>query len=104
MPGSAGRGNPLWVAKEVCEILGLSNPTEAIKSLDDDEKMNIVISEFQSPGRGGDNGRRVIVNEPGLYQLIIRSSKSLAKAFKRWVIHGESFAIRKTAGYSTELR
>jgi len=67
------------VAKEVCDILGLNNVSWAIKSLDDDEKMNITISKFQSLGRGGDTGKRIIINEPGLYFLILQSRKPQAK-------------------------
>jgi anti-repressor protein len=88
-------GNPWWVAKEVCDVLDLDNVSWAVKSLDDDEKMNITISEFQSPSRGGDTGRRILINEPGLYALILRSRKPTARKFKRWITHEVIPAIRK---------
>lgn len=92
-------GDPWWVAPDVCAVLELSNPTEAIRSLDDDEKSTLRISE------GGPE--RNIINEPGLYSLIIRSNKPEAKKFKRWITHEVLPAIRKTGQYdvgnATEL-
>ena len=64
-------GEPWWIAKDICEILGLSNPTEAVRGLDNDEKSTLRISE------GGPE--RNIINEAGLYTLIIRSNKPNAK-------------------------
>ncbi len=61
-------GNPWWIASDVCEIIGLSNTTEALRNLDGDEKSTLRISE------GGPE--RNIINEPGLYSLIIRSPTS----------------------------
>lgn len=82
---------PWWVASDVCEILGLTNTTEALKGLDDDEKSTLRISE------GGPE--RNIINEPGLYSLIMRSNKPEAKRFKRWITHEVLPAIRKTGKY-----
>ena len=53
--------------------------------LDDHEKMAIVIAAFQIPGRGGDNGVRIIVNEPGMYGLVLQSRKRVARGFRRWL-------------------
>ena len=87
-------GRPWWVAADICAILGLSNPTEAIRALDDDEKSTLRISE------GGPE--RNIINEPGLYSLIIRSNKSEAKKFKRWITHEVLPSIRKTGRYEID--
>jgi prophage antirepressor-like protein len=84
-------GDPWWIASDVCEIIGLSNTTEALRSLDDDEKSTLRISE------GGPE--RNIINEPGLYSLIIRSNKPEAKKFKRWITHEILPSIRKTGRY-----
>ena len=84
-------GDSWWVATDVCEILGLTNTTEALRGLDEDEKSTLRISE------GGPE--RNIVSEPGLYSLIIRSNKPEAKKFKRWIIHEVLPAIRKTGKY-----
>lgn len=88
-------GEPWFVAKDVCDILELSNVTEALRSLDDDEKSNFRISEVaQNGGRAP-----LIISEPGLYKLIMRSRKPEAKEFQRWVTHEVLPQIRKTGGY-----
>lgn len=88
-------GEPWFVAKDVCDALGLHNTTEALRGLDDDEKSNISSSEVaQNGGRAP-----LIVSEPGLYKLIMRSRKPEAKAFQRWVTHEVLPAIRRTGGY-----
>ena len=88
-------GEPWFVAKDVCDILELSNVTEALRSLDDDEKSNFRISEVaQNGGRAP-----LIISEPGLDKLIMRSRKPEAKEFQRWVTHEVLPQIRKTGGY-----
>ena len=84
---------PWWVAKDVCDILNLTNTTEAIRALDDDERSTLRISE------GGPEMN--IVSEAGLYSLIIRSNKKEAKAFKRWVTHEVIPQIRATGTYQS---
>lgn len=88
-------GEPWFVAKDVCEALGLSNTTEALRNLDDDEVGNISNSEVAQ------NGGRAprIVSEPGFYKLVMRSRKPEAKAFQRWVTHEVLPAIRRDGGY-----
>lgn len=87
----------VWVvAKDVCDVLGLTNPTEAVKSLDDDEKNTLRISEGIQ-GRG--NPYMNVINEAGVYKLAFRSNKPNAKAFTRWVSHEVIPAIRKTGHY-----
>jgi prophage antirepressor-like protein len=87
-------GDLWWVATDICEILGLTNTTEALKGLEDDEKSTLRISE------GGPE--RNIINEPGLYSLIIRSNKPEAKNFKRWITHDVLPTIRKTGKYEIQ--
>lgn len=82
---------PWFVVTDVCQVLALSNPTESLRALDDDEKSTLRISE------GGPE--RNIINEAGLYTLIIRSNKTEAKQFKRWVTHEVLPSIRKTGNY-----
>jgi anti-repressor protein len=91
-------GNPWWIAKEVCNILGLANVAKAVKSLDDDEKNSITLSNLNQ--RGTPN--RIIINEPGLYNLINNSTKPEAKAFSRWIRHDVLPSIRKTGSYSVQ--
>lgn len=81
----------LWfVAKDVCDILEISNPSDALKRLDDDER-----SRFNL-GRQGETN---IVNEAGLYVLVLGSRKPEAHEFKRWVTHEVLPQIRRTGGY-----
>lgn len=83
-------GEPWFVAKDVCDILEISNPSDALKRLDDDER-----SRFNL-GRQGETN---IVNEAGLYALVLGSRKPEAHEFKRWVTHEVLPQIRKTGGY-----
>ena len=93
-------GEPWFVAKDVCDVLGLGNATEALRPLDDDEKSTLRISEGTSP-RGG-NPNVNIISESGLYTLIIRSNKPVAKPFRRWVTHEVLRSIRLTGSYQME--
>ena len=88
-------GEPWFVAKDVCDILELNNITEALRPLDEDEKTNFRNSEVaQNGGRAP-----IIISEPGLYKLIMRSRKPEAKEFQRWVTHEVLPQIRRTGGY-----
>nr|WP_276798908.1 Bro-N domain-containing protein [Cloacibacillus porcorum] len=82
-------GDPWWVAKDVCDVLELSNPRSTLALLDEDEK------GVQNLNTLGGNQSMTIINEPGLYSLILRSRKPEAKAFKRWITHEVIPAIRK---------
>ena len=62
-------GEPWLVVKDVCDVLELGNPTEAIRALDDDEKNTLRISEGN---RGNPNVN--VINEPGLYKLTFKKS------------------------------
>ena len=87
-------GQPWWIAKDVCEILGLDAASGA-RGLDDDEKG---LHNVQT--HGGEQ-QMAVVNEPGLYSLVLRSRKPEAKDFKRWITHEVIPAIRKHGGYLT---
>ncbi len=85
----------LWfVAKDVCDILEHSNPTEALRSLDDEDLTSEILRS------GGQNREMRLVSEPGLYHLILKSQTAAAKKFKRWVTHEVLPQIRKTGTYS----
>lgn len=86
-------GEPWFVAKDVCDVLELTNSRMAIERLDEDEKG---VSSTDTPG-GKQNV--TIVNESGLYSLILGSRKPEAKQFKRWITHEVIPTIRKTGGY-----
>lgn len=88
-------GEPWFVAADVCRALEISDTHKAVDRLDDDEKGRSLI-----PTPGGAQ-QMAIVNEPGLYSLVLGSRKPEAKAFKRWVTHEVLPALRKTGKYST---
>lgn len=85
-------GEPWFVAADVCRALEIE-PT-AVRRLDDDEKMTLRLTQGESNRTSDTN----IVNEPGLYALVLGSRKPEAKAFKRWITHEVIPSIRKTGG------
>lgn len=87
-------GEPWFIGKDVAEILGYSNTPKAIRDhVDDEDKLTerIVLS--------GQNREMTIINESGLYSLILSSKMPKAKEFKRWVTSEVIPAIRKTGKY-----
>lgn len=88
-------GEPWFAAADVCNALDIRNPSQAISRLDEDEKIITLIS---NEGNQRGNPNVAVVNEPGLYTLILGSRKPEAKAFKRWITHEVLPAIRNSAG------
>jgi prophage antirepressor-like protein len=88
-------GQPWFVAADVCRALGLLNPADVVKSLDDDEKG---IDSIYTPG-----GRQevIIISESGMFALIFKSRKAEAQRFRRWVTGEVLPALRKNGTYST---
>lgn len=89
-------GEPWFVAVDVCRALEIVNNREAISRLDDDEK------GVASTDTLGGEQKVAIVNEPGLYSLVLGSRKPEAKAFKRWITHEVIPTIRKHGAYMTD--
>lgn len=89
---------PYFIAKDVCESLDLADVSKAVEKLDDDEKLTRKL--FVS----GQNRNVWLVNESGLYNLIFRSNKPEAKAFRKWVTSEVLPAIRKTGEYSIKTK
>lgn len=87
-------GEPWFVAKDICAVLELENTTRALSSLEDDE-LSLLMERS-----GGQNREMNIISESGLYNLIFKSRKAQAKAFRRWVTHDVLPSIRKTGSYS----
>lgn len=87
-------GEPWFVAKDVCDVLGYMNASKAINDhVDQEDKLNN--ESLSSLGqRGG-----WLVNESGLYSLVLSSKLPTAKEFKRWVTHDVLPQIRRTGGY-----
>lgn len=85
---------PWWVLADVCKVLSISNNRDAANRLDADEKDDVGIA-----GTIGRLQETTIINESGLYSLILTSRKPAAKRFKKWVTAEVLPAIRKTGGY-----
>ena len=88
---------PWFVAKDVCECLEISNSRQALSRLDTDEKADVILND------GSQNRKMNIVNEYGLYNVVLSSRKPEAKEFKRWITHEVLPAIRKTGSYSMAI-
>ena len=89
-------GEPWFIAKDVCDALAIrSNTVRSI--LDADEVAESNVNTIDIAQNGGRNP--LIVSEPGLYKLILKSRKPEAKAFQRWVTHEVLPAIRRDGGY-----
>ncbi len=92
------QNEPLFIAKEVCEILEISNPRDAVSRLDDDEKLTSVIPT------SGQKRNVNVITESGLYSLIMTSRKPEAKLFKKWVTSEVLPSIRKHGAYMTSSK
>jgi len=84
---------PLWVLKDVCNILELSNPTVVASRLDKDERAKLNL---------GRQGETTVVTESGLYAVILRSDKPEAKPFRKWITAEVLPSIRKTGSYTVK--
>ena len=84
---------PWFVAADVCDVLGLSNPSQALSYLDRDERRLITNEAWRT------NGNMAIVSEPGLYSLVLRSRRPEAKGFRRWIAHEVIPALRQCGEY-----
>lgn len=91
---------PWFVAADVCRALEIGNPSQAISRLEEDERMTLSSNDSHSGQRGGAQSY-TIVNEPGLYSLVLGSRKPEARAFKRWITHEVIPAIRRHGAYIT---
>lgn len=87
---------PWFVAKDVCDVLNHSNHKVAVSRLDEDEVSKVYLTD--SLGR---NQQTTVVNEAGIYSLILTSNKPEAKQFKRWITHEVIPSIRKHGAYMT---
>ena len=91
-------GQPYFVGKDIAEILGYADPQKAMKMhIDDEDKLTrqIVVS--------GQNRNVTVINESGVYSLILSSKLPKAKEFKHWVTSEVLPSIRKTGGYNSQV-
>lgn len=84
-------GEPWFVLADVCRVLDLSNPSMAARGLDDDE---VTLNQIKGSHRPTN-----LINESGLYALIVRSDKPNAKPFRKWVTAEVLPALRRTGRY-----
>lgn len=89
-------GQIWFIAKDVCDILEINNVSQAVTRLDEDERD--IISNDTPSGKQEMN----IINESGLYSLILSSRKSEAKPFRNWVTREVLPSIRQTGSYALE--
>lgn len=84
-------GQVWWVLSDVCKVLDISNPSKVASRLDEDERSNFKL---------GRQGKTIVINESGLYSVILRSDKPEAKPFRRWITHEVLPELRRTGSYS----
>lgn len=90
-------GNPWFVGKDVAEKLGYSNTRDAVvRHIDEDDKAAVVIHD------GSQNRYMTLINESGLYSLVLSSKLESAKRFKKWVTSDVLPSIRKNGAYMTK--
>lgn len=87
-------GEPWFVLKDVCAVLGISNHKMTAQRLDADE-----VSLTDLTDSMGRQQETTVINESGLYNVILRSDKPEAKPFRKWVTSEVLPSIRKTGGY-----
>lgn len=87
-------GEPWWVLKDVCNVLDISQAVRVAERLDEDE-----VSQTHIADSLGRRQETYIVNESGLYNVILRSDKPEAKPFRKWVTSEVLPSIRKNGGY-----
>lgn len=88
-------GEPWFALKDVCAVLGITNHKNVATRLDDDEKDVVHLADPI-----GRKQETTIINESGLYSVILRSDKPEAKPFRKWVTSEVLPSIRKTGAYS----
>lgn len=88
--------NKIWfAAKDICDVLEIADHNQSTRRLDDDEKG---MYSIQTPGG---LQKTIFVNEPGMYNLVLKSRKSKAKKFKRWLTHDVIPSIREKGFYAS---
>lgn len=90
-------GAPWFVAADLCRVLEIANPTQAVSRLDPDDLCLAEVIDSMARAQ-----KVNVVNEAGLYDLVLRSDKPQAREFKRWITHEVLPAIRRTGGYQVE--
>ena len=97
-------GNPWFIGKRVAEILEHKNPERAIRKFVEEEDRSVteLVTQSKNNNRGGVRRNTILINEFGLYALILNSQTEKAKSFKHWITHEVLPAIRKTGSYQLQ--
>lgn len=95
-------GDPWFVAKDLCDVLEIKNPSQALSRLDEDEKRNLPYDVVVTLNDDPDTTRLSAISESGMYALVLSSRKPEAKPFRKWVTSEVLPAIRKTGKYETQ--
>lgn len=91
--GGLINNEPFFVFADICKVLDIKNPSDAIKQVDEDERARLDL---------GRQGEAWAVTESGLYRIVMRSDKQQAKPFQKWVSSDVLPSIRKHGIYATE--
>ncbi len=96
-------GEPYFIGKQVATILGYANPRKALADhVDAEDKQMVNLNTVTNRDGTSGNPNVTVINESGLYSLILSSKLESAKEFKRWVTHEVLPSIRKYGVYATE--
>ncbi len=90
---------PWFVAKDVCDALGIQQPVRAVENLDSDEVSKTHVTDSLNRQQ-----ETYIINESGLYALVIRSNKPNARKFRKWITSEVLPSIRKTGKYAAPVQ
>jgi prophage antirepressor-like protein len=90
-------GDPWFVAADVCAVLSIGRPQDSVRYLDEDERGRCPVDTPSG------EQEMLIINESGLFSLILRSRKPEAKAFKKWITSEVLPSIRRTGGYGASV-
>ncbi|WP_226783184.1 BRO-N domain-containing protein [Oceaniglobus trochenteri] len=94
------RGDDPWfVAADVCRVLEIGNPSDAVSRLDNDERQKINLNTLDTIEGIRGNPNATIINESGLYALVLTSRKEQARRFRKWITAEVLPAIRRTGRY-----
>lgn len=91
-------GEPWFAAKDACDVIGISKHRDAVARLDADERASMAVDTL------GGRQSMTVVNEPGLYALMMISRSEKVRPFRRWVTHDVLPAIRRTGRYEVGSR
>ncbi len=86
-------GEPIWIARDVCAVVGISKYRDAVAQLDPDERVSMAVD---TPGG---TQQMTGVTEAGVWSLMLISRSPVVKSFKRWLTHEVLPQIRRTGGY-----